>query len=471
MLLPLAAVSAPQLLLILNKTETQLGKPLRAELVAVDAPQKIAALDLRPLDDAFGVVVEESASNVDDPRWPGRSVEMLRLLLYPRQMGELKLPPLQLGDTHSDAQAIRVSEGFKGDAPITVATHVSTASPWERQQTVLQLQITTPDMFATLEAAGTLQMPGVDIVPLKIEREQRASGAVLRLGWVLSAQTAGARDIDLPPVRYNLSGRTERIYYFPKTPLHIRPLPPYIPPTMPVGKVSIASIVSPDAMLSPDTLAYWTVTVQGETVSPRDLPPVLRQVESSERVRFLSANSERTWLADAQRSQIVHRIPFKPLANGRLTLPVIHLQYFDPDTGRLARVSHTPPRPLVLDIAWRVVISGALSIFSLWLCLRLYRLTRRVLEHRRQHNAALAAIQQASDARQLRRALESVAQAEGFPANLSLREWAEEWRTRHRAGPAFDELMARLSQACYGKPTEKNESAEIKAAFDALYRR
>lgn len=476
-LLPFTAAGAPQLSLILNKTETQLGKPVRVEIAAVDAPQAITTLDLGPLRGAFGVVTEESISNVDDPRWPGHAVQLLRLRLYPRRSGALVLPVLQFGAAHSKAQPISVSEGSVGGQPINVVTRLSTSAPWERQQIVLQLEITTPDLFASLEAADTFKAPGFDIVPLARTNEQRQSGAakvaVLRLGWVLSAQTAGVHNIELPPIHYNLSGRAERTYYFSSTRVQVRALPPYIPPTLPVGKVSIDSNLSPAGLLAPGTLAYWTVTVDGETVTPRGLPPILRQVENNDRVRFLATHSERDMHVDADgaHSRVVHRIPFKPLASGRLALPELRLQYFDPDTGRLVRVQLLPPRPWVLSLLWRMVIGAVLCLLALWFCSRLYAFSRRALTLRRERNAALAAIQQASDARALRHALEAVAHAEGFPTNLSLREWTRHWRARYHTGPGLDDLMTRLSRACYGKPTAKEDDTEIKAAFFALYRK
>ena len=460
-LLSLTATAAPQLSLTLNKTETQLGKPVRVELEAVDAPQPLSALDLQPLRQSFGVVVEESMAG------SGQTVQRLRLRLYPRRTGELTLPALRLGELQSAPQTVHVTEG-----PITVTTHLSEPSPWQRQQVMLQLDITTPDLFASLAVEGELKARDVDVVPLPLSRERRGTGkvAVLRLGWALSPLTAGTHNVELPPIRYELSGRTERIYYFPAMPLPVRPLPPYIPPTLPVGKVSVTSTLTPGGLLSPDTLAYWTVTVSGETVTPRGLPPLLRQVQSSERVRFLSVESERTWDAETQRSRVVHHIPVKPLASGRLSLPSLQFQYFDPGTGRLVRVTHTPPRPWVLGWGWRAAMVMVPGLPALWLCLQLYRLSRRAFRRRREQNAALMALKEAADARQLRRALEAVSHAEGFPANLSLREWARHWRAHHHADPAFDPLVARLSRACYGKPSGQEDSADMNAALYALYR-
>jgi hypothetical protein len=475
-LLSFAAVASPQLSLSLNKTETQLGKPVRAELVAVATPQKLASLDLQPLQDAFGVVVVESATNVSDPRWPGAAVQLLRLRLYPRRTGELTLPALHLGEAHSQARTVHVLDGSRGGVPIGVVTHLSTSSPWERQQVVLQLEITTPQLFATIEAADKLQVPGVDIVPLPRQREQRQVGAtkvaVLRLGWALALQTAGTHYLELPPIRYNVSGRTERIYYFPTSRLQVRPLPPYIPPTLPVGKVAVSSSLSPTGSLTPNNLAYWTVTVGGTTVSPRDLPPVLRQIQSTAGLRFLTAAAERSQEAQASevRSRVVYQIPFKPLASGPLALPTLQLQYFDPATGRLVRVNHRPPRPWVLSPAWRVTLISVSGLLVLWLCVLFYRRLHSILQRRRQRTAARAALREATDAWQLRRALAVVARAEGFPGNLSLREWARHWRARHRTDPAFDDLMARLSRACYGKPAGQEDAATLKAAVDAVYR-
>ena len=149
--------------------------------------------------------------------------------------------------------------------------------------------------------------------------------------------------------------------------------------------------------------------------------------------------------------QVVHRIPFKPTASGRVALPELRVQYFDPDTGKLMVVTHQAESRLALGFAWRSVIAVAMAGLLLLAGRALYRRAWRLARRRRIRQLALAQIACAPDVHAMRAALRLFADAEDWPHNLSLSGWARRWRDRYRSGEEFDRSMACLTRACYGR--------------------
>jgi hypothetical protein len=113
MLLPSYAMAAPQLLFILHKAEIQLGHSIDAELYGIDLHAKLVDIDLRGLKEVFGVTLQESSGEIEDPRWPGRPVQMMQFKLYPRQTGNLIVPELSVAGAQTKPQTVLVTPGIK----------------------------------------------------------------------------------------------------------------------------------------------------------------------------------------------------------------------------------------------------------------------------------------------------------------------------------------------------------------------
>ena len=459
LLLPVASIAGPQLVLVADKTELQLGRPIKLAVFAVDIAAQLSAINLRALNEDFGVTLEESSENVEDARWPGASVQGLRLKLYPRHLGDITLPALHLGGLQSPPLRIHVTPGLTrgrdGDRPLRRDITLSTPQPWERQQLIIALTITSADPFATLRAEDSLKLAGFEVFPLtnsasKVSQEGREY-TVYRVAWALFPLIAGRHRISLPPVILRQSGRVTRIYYAPPQSIDVKALPPYIPPTMPVGQVSLSSRLSTTDLLSTDFLAYWQISISGTGVSQRWLPPVLRQLQSTARVHFMPTHSERQTAADIQgvQSTILHHIPFKALGSGWLELPVLRLQYFDPDSGRIVDVRHAPHSAFVLSLAWRLFLGTVTGLLALWLLWSLWGKIRLLWQRRRKRRCALGQIAAATTMWELRQALAVVAEAEGWPGNLTLRDWGMRWRMQVTGSESMDLILQQLARACY----------------------
>lgn len=351
-----------------------------------------------------------------------------------------------------------VNEALLADSAMKVRTRVSTKTPWQRQQVIIRVEVEARDAFAGLAVSDPWNPPGFEVIPLPATRVASAmgKGKLLGIGWALLPLVAGEQQLELPRIHYRLSGAARYRYLPPPVTLTIKPLPPYVPPTMPVGKIEFSGSLTPAGYLPVDHLAYWTMNIRAEALTPRWLPPIRHQVDSSDVVQFLPETIHRAIKPDQQgiHGQIEIQFPFKPLRSGRLKLPELRLDYFDPETGRLVRRRYAPQRPIVYSrpVAGGMMVIVLLAIF--WLGWRFYRGLQRVLQRQKIRREWLEGIAQAETPRILRHQLTQIPVTKNGSDNLSLQQWGVQWRQRYPVRDGFDQALQRLSQACYAQPAE-----------------
>ncbi|MEW6647060.1 MAG: hypothetical protein AB1450_07665 [Pseudomonadota bacterium] len=485
LLLALLPPLAGAVSLELEAAQMELGQPLRGVVLTAQAP---TAETLQPLEADFAVVVRGGAERQADGRY------RLGFSLYPRREGAVPLPdditarvsskqlPPPQGDDCTDAvgrpcrehaaqgrgegiRSIFVTAAIERGQLLEVRQSVSTLSPWVRQQVLVLLEVITPEPYASLQA-DPVSLPGFEVIPLPGSSEKVATAAGtqtrLRAGWALFAVAPGRYRPALPPLRYRLSGASRRLFPLTLPALEARALPPYVPPTLPVGRVELSSTLAPDGLLHTGHLAHWRVSVSAPAVPPAWLPPLLRGLAADGAVEFLPAQTTYAAAPDAGgiHARAEHLIPLRPRRDGRLALPVLEVQYFDPDSGRLERVSHAPPRPLVLGSAARWGAAALLLALLVWLAPKAWRFVADGWHRRRARRAALAALARAEDLAAIRAALRRYAEAMGGPASLAL----DAWYCRH--APAAAAELAELAAASFG-----GGDADVIALRQRLWRR
>lgn len=458
LLQPISSFAAPQLFINLNKSEIQLGHAIDAELYGIDLHTKLIDIDLRDLKEVFGVTLEESFGEIEDPRWPGRPVQMMQFKLYPRQTGNLIVPELSVAGAQTKAQTVLVTPGIKttrnGAMDIQRELKLSTAQPWERQQVIIEVEVVAEDSFASLRSKP-LKIPGFDVfsIPASVDKnsDNDSGRSVMRIGWVLLPLAAGQYHIELPPVEYHKSGQTERSYYFPKQTLNVKALPPYLPPTMPVGRIHMTSRLQSDTFILPGLLHYWDVTLTGNGIAPNWIPPISQQIKSNADMQFFPATAERVPFVsrDGLQGEVTYHIPFKPISNGRLKLPSLRIQYFDPESARIIIATHQPQPALVLSTTLRLIVAGLLLVTLLWAGKYLYGKFCLMRQRHRLRQAAMSGITQAQSFVDLRMALTLLAKAKGWPTNMTLRHFASHCRSKANASNDLLDLLNQLSHACY----------------------
>ena len=274
------AEAKPQLVLVIDKIEVQFGHHLDALLYGVNLTNKLIDIDLGDLNDSFGINVVETTDKSDDSRWPGQVVQLMTMELFPRKTGNLEIPQLMLEGLKSNAINISVIPGRNkvDDNELKIITNykISSVKPWEREQIIIEAEIKTSDKYAHIQF-DALNIPGFEVYSFHEKNRKLIHKGIdynsMKVRWILFPLISGQHIIDIPAIEYHKYGKKIRTYYFPKQVINVTPLPTYIPPTMPVGKVSISSSLEKNLSLYPDTMHYWDIHITGFGVSPNWTPP------------------------------------------------------------------------------------------------------------------------------------------------------------------------------------------------------
>lgn len=454
---------AAELRLELESHQLELGQPLEATL-HYRGEHPPADAQLAPLRQDFSVQ-DIYLHQTTEPQ-----EHTLAFTLYPRRSGRLTLPVLEHAGLKTTAQTLNVRPAHAGGETVTVSGSVSTTRPWVRQQVLLQLEVFTTDRFASLSIEPP-ELPGLTLIPLQAERERvdtpRGERTRLRIGLALFPLVAGSQQLRLPPVHYRLDGGTRLRLPLPEPRLEVKPLPIYLPPTLPVGRLQFDSRLETTGLLSTDEPGLWQIRLRAEGIPPQWLPSLRQQLIADEVLRLLPPQSDTTLHADhtgiwVERSL---EVPFAAGSSGIHRLPWLTLDYFDPHSGRLERAEHRPAQPWVVSLPLRLGLAALLLALLAWRGPPLWRGMQR---RRRQCRLAGEARQQlatASDSAAIRRALRHYAAALGGTGNLSLHQWQQQF-----GDEATEPLLQRLSDISYRGERQKTEDLR-QALQQALHRR
>ncbi|MDD5395389.1 MAG: hypothetical protein PHE17_20385 [Thiothrix sp.] len=322
----------------------------------------------------------------------------------------------------------------------------------QRERTTLTVAVETTDRFATLEASLP-RIEGVDVQALPVTNEASTTNGkrVLRLAWQLSAYTPGTQQIQLPAIRYNLNGRDAAQWQPPTQTLEVEALPPYLPPTLPVGKVSIESRIEPNGWLQPGHFAYWRVSLHSNTVATAQFPPILKQIQSNGNVETFPAIIGQSGLADGQ-FHLEYRIPFKPQSNGKLDLPVLHWHWFNPDTNRLEQVQHRPPRPWVMAWLWRGMLGLTGSLLLLAGVFLVGKIGKQRLQRPLLKQRVLQALRENTNPQAVQQAMRNCAIAHSWPENFSAQQWLQQWELHYGTNPMLQAILHKYEAGRFSKP-------------------
>ena len=448
----------PKLILFTDVTKSTLGRPIRVELYGISLKTKITNIKLTHLNKNFGVVVDYTINDISDKRWPNQSVQILKLKLYPRQTGSILIPRIRYNNIHSDEKMIRITKGKTGEPKIRLSAN----SPYERQQIIALVTITSNNSTARLSIKKNFEINDFESAVLPFKRLKNKNGTYqLQIGWALTALKSGRLKLELPAIEYSISGVSRKQFYLPAKIIYIKTLPLYLPPTIPVGKITIQSQLSRDGLLRSDSLIYWDIKLNGNLNNAYSLPPILRQIKSTGHIKFSPITSERSLQATENRliSTVVHSIPFKALESGFLKLPEIKLQYFDPDDGKIKILFHQSKKIFVLTLFWRSLITVLIILFLAYALNTSYKTWQRFKFSKFKRQQAIQILQEdQNNLKKVRESIRLLSEAEYWPKNSSMSQWGKCWANKYQVNNDFESLINMLSAYFYNKKTNCDEN-------------
>lgn len=326
---------------------------------------------------------------------------------------------------------------------------------WQREQMTLSVSVQAPDEFALLKT-DTLQIPSMEIIPLASSQTPLANGNTkLTLNWQLYPHTAGKQMIQIPVMRYYLNGGTRAKWQPPAQAIDVQALPPYFPPTLPVGEVSITSNIVPNGILRPDSLAYWHISLQSRHVTSAQFPALLKQLQASQYVDVLPARITMNSDQATGHFQLDYRIPFKPKASGRLDLPTLQWHWFDPNTARLEKVRHQPPHSWVLA-QWQQILlllsSGLTLLLGIFYLGKHSKRYYRRWQSRQQVLKQLHATDKTMDTH-IRHTMQHCAKQHGWQENLTIRQWLDAWQQYYGQDQRLEQALLAYEQRRFARNT------------------
>lgn len=446
-------INSEQLMLYTDKTESILGRPIRIDLYGINLKTKISDINLAVLNDNFGVIIDYVINDTSDKRWPNKKVQILKFKIYPRQTGSVLIPAISTKNVSSQEKMILVTKG-KTSTPLII---LPKNKPYEQQQIIVQVKVLSTDSNSRLSIDKKPVIDNFVSIPLSFERSKNKEGMYeLKIGWAITALKSGQINLKLPPVDYSVSGVSRKKFFLPSKRLNIKTLPLYLPPTIPIGKISIQSELSQNGLLQSNSIAYWNIKLTGNLNDSYKLPPILRQVKSNSQIKFLPVNSTRsTKITNNSLTSIVnHSIPFKALKSGSITLPEIQLQYFDPVNGKINVLTHKNKGAFVLNLFWRILFSLLLTLIFIYIFRRSYKSWERFKFSQAKKEQAIHVLND-NKVESIRESLRLLTEAEYWPQNITITQWGEYWKNKYQVNDGFDDFIETLS-SCFYSASEKH---------------
>lgn len=456
----LLPVSAAALTVEAPPDALRYGEPFTVVLRSERTQPDLRSIDLAPWREH--VAVQQSAIAAAD------GGQTLRLLLNPRYSGDVTLPPLWFAGERSDPLPLQIGTAEDGGQPLAVSVSISQTEVWQRQQVLVRVQVRSHERYYHLQA-DPFRHPGLHVVPLPSEtiQDARSGRTVRRAGWALYPTSAGTLEVELPPIQYRRGGRNQARFALPRLIIEARALPPYVPADLPVGSISLQSQRRTPGLLDTGSLSFWVVEVRGRDLPAAWLPSPLGPVRDNRALQFLAPEAEYQQQANDHGlvSTAHYRIPFSARRSGPLQLPELSLQYFDPESGRLVRVTAAPERAWVLGQSWRAALLALAVLLAALLGAGWLRRVRAYRAWRRNRQEMLWAVARAADARELRRALGQWGRRQGWRLDGSLSTWWKFFDLHYRrVDPELPTLLSGLNRAEFS-PHQGAEFEPLRAAL------
>ena len=274
----------------------------------------------------------------------------------------------------------------------------------------------------------------------------------------------------LPRVRYRPNRGRIQTLALKTLALNVRRLPLYVSPTMPVGKISLASNWKEGWLVITDNLLEWQVILEGKGVAKQFMPALSRQLGSTDAVEILPLQKSDKTLKMV--TGITHKrqynIPLKVHESGFVNLPEIKIQYFEPTAGKLEKAHLSLPFVIAINkglLGFVILLSVALfSVFLFMLGTKI----KYILRSKKKQRQAIQALSQATNCKQIRTALNQYTLAKGWGDNLALDELPKlEAQDRRNLvkNALLEKTINKLQAQQFSQQSGDGEIVEIKKAL------
>ena len=332
--------------------------------------------DLTPLNKDFEILGSRQVSSLSTGTGGTQQSTRWLISLLPKRLGQLEIPSLQVGDSHSPALQLQVQKSSESGsaqvAPVFIDASLSQEEVYVQAQTVLTLRIYHSVSLYDDSSLTPLQMSDARVEPLGEPKtfEQIINGVrhgVIELRYAIYPQKSG--DLIIPAQLFSATmvdtrqnqdfmpfgarpGKAARVNS-PEIPLRVKPRPAEFPadaPWLPAAAVSLSEAWSPEPQKAMEGISLTrNVLLKADGLSGSQLPP-LEQTEVSglrrypEQPQTRNQADERGLLGSREES-----VALVPTRSGEIVLPAIEVPWWNTRTDSL-EYARLPERRLQVAI-------------------------------------------------------------------------------------------------------------------------
>lgn len=455
-----SAAGAASLRAAVEPSTVALGEPLSLTLTATGV--SLDRLDITPLTRQFDVSSRTLSR--------GTNSETLVLTLYPRAVGSIVIPSLQLENSRTPELKLTIQDGSETVPQVSAHWVLTPAKPWVNQPVRLRLSICDDDSLQWSRPP----LPGAN------GRLLRALGGTTDEGmrgtekctlhqydWSLIATQSGSFALDAPMLTATRFGQRLR-FPAPTLTYQVQPLPAWLPDHVPPVKPQIVQDALPQTWPQNRPLS-WRFRVTGG-YSVDGLKAVLDlQLHDTAAFRFYPPTITRAAVDDTT-SPLTHfdvTVYAQPHQRGALQLPTVRLPWYDTAHGRMGDVALRADRVIIDDPRWTLVGWVASGVAGAILLAAAFWQVRRMVCWRRARRRGLKRIAEAQSIETLARAVRQFSLSD-TPAAASLGDWMRQLQ-RDARGCEVGAVVAQLEQQQFGHAAPN--LADVRLAFVTALKR
>ena len=350
---------AAELRVIADKSQVEIGKYLSVRIVykGESVPDKNHLEDWYA--DFFVELRDTEAENL--PAGFIQYTEFLRL--YPRSAGHKILSSIALGGAIARPVRIEVKSLLRDAIDATPRWQSLPESLWQGETIKVSIvqNLLHPSNQVVVEEG---LFPGFFLQGREQLLITHNNLTQVQLNWLITAQRPGVFQLDLPAIVQRGRGRWR--FYLPRAEITVKPLPGYIPATVPVGKVSVQT-----GVFYKNKQPVWFIELHSNGPLPEDIYGIRTQLSI---LTGLPVESIERFIKSSDHHRYQFPVPDWSWGTGDGSQLIV--SYFDVLDGELKTVSKRLPAVWNIPELWRyilLVLLVLLLVTIIWFSIKLIR--------------------------------------------------------------------------------------------------
>lgn len=410
-----------------SRIQLELGKAVELRLYSPQTTVSLNNINLDVLKNDFHIKHVSDISLVNN-------AQSQRITLYPRKIGHVIIPALHLINTRTSPIKLDVTPAIdpKDNSVMKILYSIPTLTPWKKQQVLVKFELTGHAAILRLNTPNAYSDHS-EIVSLdhssKTLKQNNQSLTRHTTGWAIFPRQAGQKILELPGVQLVRDGITTHQFYPPLLNLDVKPLPVYIPATMPVGKLELTHMKMPARLMMTDKIYSTGIIIKASGVIPSGLPSIKSQLKSTSAISFYPSTIQKDELNNNTGVSTRHSytINYKSYQQGVLNLGSVILNYFDPLSGTIKTAQFETGKFFSIHTSIAIIIGFFLIFISYLVLVKVISLVKLKWHCFLGYKNVLDALPDMKNAADIKDALAMISLAENWRSNLTLQQWHKQW--------------------------------------------